>query len=659
MARSSSRSTRASAACCAGVALHGLHALTGFGGPRVDRLISEGLYDLLMALAVAICLRNLRRHPREWRAWSLIAAGITASLLGDLAYSAGLGDPSGQPTVCDLAYFAFYPLVLVGCVRLVATGHGQRPVTSWLHAAGAALAVSAAGTSFGLREVFVADGGRGLAALTAFGYPALDLTLVAVVVGLAAAQGWRLEPRWLVLGGGLLLGGVADAVYYRQITAGTYVEGGLLDTAWPAAMLLMAHASSLRPGHRPRPHAPTLFLPGVLGLVALSVLVADHVRSAPTLAIVLACGALAAVLAQALLAFRENDALVERLRVEALTDGLTGLANRRALTRRLQSLADEDAPFTLLLYDLDGFKLYNDTFGHPAGDALLVRLAERLREAVDPGAGDAYRMGGDEFCVLLPGDHPSAPRAELALRERGKGFDVTASFGAVAVPREAGDPTEALRVADQRLYAGKERRRASAGAQTSDALVRVLDEREPELCDHLDGVAALAAAVAAELRLERDAAEEVRQAAQLHDIGKVALPDLILHKPGPLHAEEWRFVRQHTLIGERILAAAPALAGVALLVRSSHERWDGAGYPDGLTGTAIPLGARIVAACDALDAMTHERAYRAAVDEDAALAELERCAGGQFDPAVVAALVAVVRRPPQPRGLSSRSSSPT
>ena len=139
--------------------------------------------------------------------------------------------------------------------------------------------------------------------------------------------------------------------------------------------------------------------------------------------------------------------------------------------------------------------------------------------------------------------------------------------------------------------------------------------------------------------------EQVRQAAELHDVGKVAVPDAILEKRGPLDDEEWRFIRQHTVTGERIISAAPALVQVAKLVRSSHERWDGTGYPDRLAATDIPVGSRIVSACDALAAMVSDRPYREAVGLPAALEELARCAGTQFDPDVIAALTAVLTAP--------------
>ena len=207
----------------------------------------------------------------------------------------------------------------------------------------------------------------------------------------------------------------------------------------------------------------------------------------------------------------------------------------------------------------------------------------------------------------------------------------------MSLPAETTEPGEALRLVDQRMYARKNGARTSARRQSTDVLLRALAERDPDLGDHLSGVAVLAESVARRLGLDEDAVEQVRHAAALHDVGKMAIPDAILTKPGPLDDAEWAFIRRHTLIGERIVAAAPALKHVAELVRASHERWDGAGYPDALAGEAIPLGARIVSVCDSFDAMTGDRPYRAGMDAEAALAELQRCAGTQFDPDVVQA----------------------
>jgi HD-GYP domain-containing protein (c-di-GMP phosphodiesterase class II) len=169
-----------------------------------------------------------------------------------------------------------------------------------------------------------------------------------------------------------------------------------------------------------------------------------------------------------------------------------------------------------------------------------------------------------------------------------------------------------------------------------------LQERQPELRQHLHDVAELVRLVATALGLDGDDLEQVVRAAELHDVGKVAVPDAILRKPGPLSEAEWGFMREHTVVGDRILSAAPALEGVAKLVRASHEHYDGRGYPDQLRGEEIPLGARIVAVCDAFQAMTSERPYRPALPVRDALDELHRCAGAQFDPAVVRAFALIV-----------------
>jgi len=183
----------------------------------------------------------------------------------------------------------------------------------------------------------------------------------------------------------------------------------------------------------------------------------------------------------------------------------------------------------------------------------------------------------------------------------------------------------------------------SVAQQTRSALLRVLAERSPDLDEHLGGVSALAEDTARALGLDEHDVRLVRIAAELHDIGKSAIPDAILNKAGPLDADEWELMRRHTLIGERIVSAEPALLPVAKLVRWSHERFDGLGYPDGLAAEQIPLGARIVAVCDAYDAMLSDRVYRLGMSTAEALAELRRCTGTQFDPTVVEAFCSMRR----------------
>jgi diguanylate cyclase (GGDEF)-like protein len=347
------------------------------------------------------------------------------------------------------------------------------------------------------------------------------------------------------------------------------------------------------------------------------------------------------------------------LTTAALTDGLTGLGNRRQLMATLEDAIESatlEQPIRVAIFDLDGFKSYNDAFGHPAGDALLQRLSRKLKDMVGR-RGTVYRLGGDEFC-LLTGEaggvgHALVEAASMALSERGEGFMVTSSKGSCLVPTEAREVSEALRIADTRMYAEKLIRRPSPERQSRDVLLRALQERYPELSAHLEAVGEYAEMVGRHLGLEGTDLAKVRRAGELHDVGKVAIPDVILRKPGPLDEEEWAFLRRHSLVGERILEAAPSLSNVAKLVRAHHERWDGSGYPSGLAGEDIPLGARIVAVCDAYHAMVAGRAYQRAKTHGEALAELREFAGTQFDASVVEAFCEVVNDVPPPDHLDA------
>jgi diguanylate cyclase (GGDEF)-like protein len=333
------------------------------------------------------------------------------------------------------------------------------------------------------------------------------------------------------------------------------------------------------------------------------------------------------------------------LREQALTDALTKLGNRRKLAADLERhlpAASDANPLVLILFDLDGFKRYNDTFGHLAGDAMLARLGTKLAAATAE-SGAAYRLGGDEFCVLLPARSDElctvVAKAASALEEQGEDFAVGASYGAVLLPHEATDLDYAMQLADERMYALKRVRSPATADQTRDVLIQIMEAKQPQLPDHSSEVAQLCRLVALRFAMTADEVERMVRAAELHDIGKVGIPDAILDKPGRLDEAEWESMRQHTLLGERILSAAPTLRHVGEIVRATHERWDGDGYPDGLRGDQIPLAARIIAACDTYSVMTSDRSYRARMDHDAACLELRRQAGRQLDPQVVDALL--------------------
>jgi two-component system cell cycle response regulator len=619
----------------------------------VNGVFSKQVHLVGLVLAFALCLARTLRGGGEARGWALVALGIGTWTGGEIYYTQVLWDATEipVPSVADIGYLLLCPAWFAGFAIIARHRLRGTAMTVWIDGLCAALAVGAVGAAVVFEPVAHAAEGRPLAVATNLAYPIFDLVVVAMIVAVLALRGWRIDRTWALLGAGVISFWVADSVYLVQTANGTYTTGGPYDAGWWLGLVLISAAAwqpvtAARAAHRES--TVTIVMPVAFATMAVGVLGYGSLRShhVGAMAVTLACGSLAMVLGRLVLTFRAHNAMLRTSRHEARNDALTGLPNRRALQVDLDdALADIERgiPSVLVLFDLDGFKHYNDSFGHQAGDALLVRLGGALERHLGQ-RGAAYRMGGDEFCALVrSGRQPIdelVESAAKALAEHGEGFSVTSSWGAVILGEEAHDPEEALRLADQRMYARKRSGRSSIGRQTTDVLLRALAERHPDLDGHSCDVALLAETTARRLGLEPDEVESVRQAAQLHDIGKVAIPETILHKPGTLEDDEWVFMRRHSEIGERIIAEAPALSSVAAMVRASHERYDGGGYPDGLSGDAIPLGARIVAVCDAFDAMITERPYSAAMSPVDAERELRDCAGSQFDPAVVEAFCA-------------------
>ena len=583
------------------------------------------------------------RVSKERLAWSFIGAGLTLWGIGNVYYLFFLGDPAPIPSAADAMWIVFYLLSYAGLILLMRARISEFRPSAWLDGMIGASAIAAVATAIVFDAVLGAVGGSKWAVATNLTYPLADGVLIALVVVVLAVSGWFAGRAWAMIAFGFAVFAVSDSAYLYQSARGTYVAGHLVDVGWPLGMLLVAYAAAMRGPTLAKVRLDgiaSLVLPVVFGLGSCGILVYDHFDRLNVVAIVLACLSVLGVVARMGLAFIENVQMLKTSRHEAVTDVLTGLPNRRRLIADLEVSfwrATTRQPRMLAVFDLNGFKHYNDTFGHAAGDVLLARLGGRLADAVG-AAGVAYRMGGDEFCVLA--SFASAPE-EFAdsLYEEGTGFSITASFGTVLLPHEAVTVSTALTIADDRMYANKKNARESAGEQSSNVLVRALSERDHDLGDHLEGVAELAAAVAARLGVASDLLHQIRWAGKLHDVGKMAIPDSILAKPGPLDGDEWEFVRRHTVVGQRILDAAPSLGITGALVRSSHERFDGTGYPDRLSGDEIPLGARIIAVCDAFDAMISDRPYRAAKSPGEAVEELTRGAGTQFDPQVVAAFL--------------------
>jgi two-component system, cell cycle response regulator len=605
-------------------------------------------YNVTEFLGVLVCaLRAVHASGRERAAWVALTVGLLGYFAGDVYYTAvitPLGEIAPFPSPADAGYLAIYPGSYVALVLLLRARAGRIAVSLWLDGLIAALGLTALGAALVFGVVGSTEGSFAAVA-TNLGYPLGDLAMLAFVIGVVTVTGRRPGRTWLLMAVGFGLFAVIDTVYLYQAAVGTYVEDRLLDAGWPAAYVLVAFAAWQPPKHidaRALRGGAMLVLPAGSALVSLGLLLLDHYVELNDLALWMASASLIAVVVRFALTFRANLRMLRATEDEATTDALTGLGNRRALVRDLERAAAEPAggSHVLALFDLDGFKSYNDAFGHPAGDALLERLGANLAAAI-AGTGAAYRMGGDEFCVLARVQAGGAggliARAADALSERGERFRISCSYGQVVLAGETLQPAEALRVADQRMYANKRGGRPTNEETVHQVLLKVVGEHDGALRDHVDDVADLAEQVSRELGLDDGAIAHVRRAAALHDVGKVAIPDEILHAPRKLTEDEWVYMRQHTIIGARIIGAAPELLPVATIVRSSHERFDGDGYPDRLAGEEIPLGARIVAVCDSFDAMTTTRSYRDAMPIPDALEELERCAGTQFDPRVVAA----------------------
>ncbi len=647
------------------LAIHLAHGQLGLGDPALRSVVCDWLYDGALVGSAIACLARAWIVRESRTSWLLVGAGLGSFAIGEVYYSLAFGD-SGQapiPSIADFFYLLYYPFVYAGLILLARARIGRLSASTWLDGTIAATTAASVVAAVAFEPIVSsAVHGSAAAVATNLAYPIGDLILLGIIVAVAALSGWRPGRAWLLLGIAMGSMAIADVGYLYQTANNTYTVGGAFDSFWLAAALL-AGCSAWQSDARARVERlegrRVLVVPAVFALAALSVLVYGTIEHVNAVGLCLAALAVILIFVRGAWTLQENIKLLEASRTEALTDALTGLGNRRAMSAAIGECLQTAQQARLVMFDLDGFKAYNDRFGHVAGDTLLAHLGYQLREAVGP-AGTAYRLGGDEFCVLLANGGKQADAytaaAVAALSATGDGFSVSTSFGAVSLPDEASSTTVALRIADDRMYAQKNGRRSSARQQTHNVLLEVIHERQPEVHHHLREVGRLAVVVGRQLGMAEEQLDELHRAAELHDIGKAAIPDAILNKLGPLDEHEWAFMRRHTLVGERILAAAPALVPVAMIVRSSHERWDGTGYPDGLAGEAIPQGSRIVAVCDAFDAMTSDRPYAPAKPFAEALDELRAssrkavrsCRGARIRGGVGSQLTGV-RKPPSRR----------
>lgn len=435
----------------------------------------------------------------------------------------------------------------------------------------------------------------------------------------------------------------------------------LFFTGWTVGLVTLISASVALDGGADSPFIVVLFVP--VGFSALSyplrpAIASGAIATGAYIAIVAIDGGVpypTAVFTAATLAgftilgaFQGNSSELHRGAMDEVsrTDPLTGCLNRRGFEQHIEgvlaSARERNAPLSVILFDLDDFKEVNDLHGHAAGDDLLRWVVTRVQSSL--GDGEVLgRLGGDEFAVVLTGArHARATRRaeelEAAVAER-----VHASFGVAAYPDDGGTTEQLHHAADTELYRVKRAREARPRELGwAAALAQAVDLRMAGGHDHSAAVGDLAARIATQLGWGADDVSAVRLAATLHDVGKAAVPDAILRKPGRLDPEEVRIVRAHPPIGADMVGRIPGMERIAQWIRCSHERPDGHGYPLGLHGPEIPEASRIIHVADAFDAMTSELPYRGALSVGRALEELQRCAGTQFDPDCVHALAEVV-----------------
>jgi len=459
-----------------GAALVVLYDWAGIGGAGLDVAINSVVYDAVVVCAGLGCLIRALRGGPERGAWLAIAAAILAWAAGEIwwtTYIEGAASPP-YPSPADIGYIAFYPLAILGLYLLVRARAGELDRRLWMDGAIAALGTAALGAALLLE--FVADhvSGTDAEAITTLAYPFGDVILISLIVGVIALTRWRPGRTLTLLLVGLAVMAVADVAFTLQ-TYGAMPAGDWIEPIYLISAVLLGSEAWQPPAKPIQADARfdgwrEMIVPGIVALAMIVLGILQYLHSSSALTTALWSLTMLAVLGRLALSLRENTRLLDMVR----TDQLTGLGSQARLRMDLEagSLAgDRERPLTLILLDLNGFKHYNDTFGHPAGDKMLGLLGGRLRGAVAP-EGIGYRLGGDEFVVLVEGRVPDrdaiAIRAAEALTSQGSGFELSAAWGIASVPEEADSAAAAMQLADVRMYAQKESRRLAGPLSTLD-----------------------------------------------------------------------------------------------------------------------------------------------------------------------------------------------
>jgi len=674
------------------------------------QLGDDVLQTLGAALATGFCFLRFpgtETLPRRTRrsAW-FCGLGICNYTLEQcfLSYPDFRHHPLPLPSVLvDIVSLASYPLLLLGIWLLP-----RRPLalSSQIRISLDAMMVMVSAVTFSwyfvLGPTLLTTHLPLKSRIIAVGYLLMDLLLVACVLLLGVRTAHR-RSVLVLFTSGLLITVVADTFFSYLSLRGIFQSGTLIDICWSFGFMLIG--VGVYTSQQPAPLAATTpdrlpplwksLLPyALLPAVAVLVLYTEQKAGPAILRHGVFWGALALislVIGRQVLALLENRELNRRTEALATTDPLTGLCNHRTFHLRLLEEAAraerDNQVFVVAMLDLDNFKFFNDAYGHAAGDDVLRRVTRALLENTLPG-DTVGRFGGDEFALILPlntvgvlhqgmssrgvQESLEASLAALFFLPPGGSSEIplTISLGVAVFPGEAASPLEALELADRRLMYAKTGGGSDNPADTLyhdlalslsgfpmlNALVTAVDNKDRYTRRHSEDVLTYSLQIADCLHLNTETRRTLQIAALLHDVGKIGVPDRVLRKPGALTDEEYQSVQQHPAMGAAIVGAVPGFEGTLETIRHHHERWDGGGYPDGLSGTETPFLARLVAVADAFSAMTTDRPYRKGMERGKALRILEEGAGTQWDPECVEALLRCYSRqeaPPQRLALAA------
>ncbi|MEU5696469.1 diguanylate cyclase [Actinosynnema sp. NPDC020468] len=615
--------------------------------------------------AIAVFWGLFRNRPAAKAPWVVLGLSQLVYAAADTTFYTAhyVFAETEYPSSADALYLAHYPLVVVALVVFIRRRRSDRDLPGLIDA------VSLTVVAGLLSWVFVIGpqtrlGTPVLIELTSLAYPLMDLVLLLAALRLFFGAGRRGAP-FVLLTGWLAAILTADTVYVLQRLSLSYEAGNFLDAIWLTGNLALgacalhpAMARLAQPTEVPAPRLtwPRLAILSAGALIGPIVLIVQHAqgerRDVPVIAA--GCAVLFALTATRLAGLAVDQRLL------AITDSLTRLRSRRFFEARLAEEVARSrrtgAPLGVVILDVDRFKSINDRFGHPAGDRVLVEVADRLR-AVAGQDGVLARYGGEEFALIATGaDAEHLTRLAERLRHgvshhpiavSGRNsVTVTVSAGTAAFAPHHGTASALVSVADRALYLAKESGRDRAVACTSvpaapDVLLDYLDQAADLVDLRLAcpgrslAIAAWARTVAERLSLDETEVRTAHRAGRLLDVGMIVLAEELLAQEGPLTSRQWERVRAHPDCGARLVGVSSDQVDVADTVRQHHERWDGSGYPAGLSGDAIRVEARIVAVCDAWASMRSGRPYRGAVGHDAAVRELRDSRGTAFDPDVV------------------------